>query len=195
MDWFKHDTDAASDPKIDALRVLYKGGAVDCYNVILETIYRDEQPYDLLGNQSALRALAHKLLTTVGTVSKWVDGMVDLGLFHIVVENEEHGKGLWSDRCEREIAKYRLKSEIARQNGKKGGRKPKGNQSATDSQSGCKAIRIDKNRKEKEKEKERQSVGAAAAVAAPPSCPACGARLFHASTGEDRCLSCGKVYR
>lgn len=195
MDWFKHDTNAASDPKIDALRVLYKGGAVDCYNVILETIYRDEQPYDLLGNQSAMRALAHKLSASVGTVAKWVEGMVDLGLFHIVVENDKHGKGLWSERCEREIIKYQLKSETARQNGKKGGRKPNRNQSATDSLSKREAIRIDKNRKKEKEEKERTAVGSAAAIAAPPACPKCGGRLFHAGTGEDRCLECGEVFR
>lgn len=197
MNYFSHDTGAANDPKIEALRVECKGGAVDAYWVILETIYRDEEPYDLPGNPSALKALAHKLTTSVTTLVKWIDKMVELGLFHIVVENENHGKGLYSERCEKTISDYQKIRETARQNGKKGGRKPRGNQSAN--RVGTKGVSkpLANKRKENIKEinKEKTAVGSAAAIAAPPACPKCGAKLFHCQTGEDRCLECGEVFR
>lgn len=124
MRYFDHDTQAADDDAIMALRIEYGGGAVDCYWALLEKMYRDEAPLNLFGSNGETnmetKSVSHRLCIDVETLKKYVLAMLQIGLLDGTVEN------VFSQRARQNIAAYQAKAESARQNGKKGGRKPTG---------------------------------------------------------------------
>lgn len=134
MLYFSHDTSAANDSRIEALRITQGGAAVDAYWVLLEMMYKDEKPVPLFEETNSVIALvSHRLLTDEKTLATWVNAMLALGLFKRNVEN------IFSERAMETIAAYHRKAETARQNGKKGGRKPKSKPKANPAESESKA--------------------------------------------------------
>lgn len=127
MQYFNHDTSAASDSKIVALRLTHGGAAVDCFWVIAEQIFRDEKPLNLFGNPVGFSVITHLVSASVSDVQKWVETMLVLGLLKRVGDN---GESVISDRMETNLSDYHAKAETARQNGAKGGR-PKKTQSVS----------------------------------------------------------------
>lgn len=187
MRYFDHDTHAGDDDAIMALRLEHGGAAVDCYWTLLEKMYRDESPINLFGSNGETnvetKSVSHRLCIDAKTLKTYVSTMLQLGLFKGDVEN------LYSPRAMRNIDAYKAKSEIARQNGKKGGRKPtrkpKPNQvgfnAETDEEPSCLQ---EKKRKEigsykKEPISIKASGGADADESAPPAanCMMCGKPL------------------
>ena len=122
MRYFDHDTRASDDDAILALRLEHGGAAVDCYWTLLEKIYRDEAPLNLFGSSGETnmetKSVTHRLCIDEKTLKTYVSTMLQLGLFERDVEN------LISRRAMQNIEAYHAKQETARQNGKKGGRKP-----------------------------------------------------------------------
>jgi len=122
MRYFDHDTHAADDDAIMALRLEHGSVAIDCYWTLLEKMYRDESPLNLFGSNGETnmetKSVSHRLCIGCDELKKYVSAMLDLGLFNGSVEN------LFSDRAMKNIASYQARVETARQNGKKGGRKP-----------------------------------------------------------------------
>lgn len=170
MRYFDHDTSASDDDKIMALRMDCGGAAVDAYWAVLEKIYRDETPLVLSDNQAGTKALTHRLCVGFEQLRTWCMAMVDVGL---LVEKEdwenvlglgknddEHAVILVSERAMDNITAYNEKCETARQNGKKGGRKPKSNQQQTkpvsEKNQGANQTLTEPLAKEKEKEREKE---------------------------------------
>ena len=184
MRYFDHDTTAASDDLIMALRLEHGGAAVDCYWAIIEQIYRDEQPAVIAENQPGTKALSVRLAVAYQVLETYVKTMISYGLLY-VVENDETGCiYVTSERAEKNIKAYQDKCEKARLNGAKGGkvsnRKAKGNRRAkrtlTDSGSESQA----KKRKEKKAIEHlfgaqiaSASDGAAGENPTPPPAPLC----------------------
>ena len=189
MLYFDHDTAAMGDPKLSELCIEHGPGAVAAYWVALEQIYREETPLVVFGNQGGNRSLTkvvgHWLCTDAETLETWFSTMVDIGLFERDADNPD---AIMSSRAAKNIQAYRERRKIARQNGKKGGRKPtakpnrnrRGTDSVSDGKPNAKLI------KGKEKvlvthkglPNTDASCGAAAAEAAPPAaCPKCGEAL------------------
>ena len=61
LDYFSHDTDAASDEKIEALRSLYGNDGYAFYFILLERIYRSAAQELDLSAEETLQILAHKV--------------------------------------------------------------------------------------------------------------------------------------
>lgn len=209
MKYFDHDTTAGGDDKIISLRLECGGAAVDAYWVILEQLYRDETPLDILGNQHVNRSVCHRLATDSETLKTWIFAMLEIGLLEKAVENDT---SIHSPRATENIKAYRDKCETARQNGKKGGRKPTkkpkanqdGNQTLTDAETKGQA----------NKRKEKKDIGshkdylissydapvAAAASAAPNApkktlCPLCELPVWkNTQTGKWYCENCREDY-
>ena len=210
MRYFDHDTSASDDDKIMALRIECGGAAVDAYWAVLELIYRDETDLVVSENQPKTKSLCHRLCVGFEQLQSWLQAMVSVGL--LAAENGaencgENGVSYSSPRASANIERYADRKETARQNGKKGGRKPKRNRTETKSV-------FEKNRAEskpeaKEKEKslvthkglpnDSASDGAAAAKAAPasaddtvvPRCRSCGSRLrYDPKQRSWRCTQC-----
>jgi len=86
LDYFPHDTDAASDEKIEALRSLYGNDGYAFYFILLERIYRSAaQELDLSADET-LQILAHKVGVSpqkfrrmLATALKW--GCFDAALY------------------------------------------------------------------------------------------------------------------
>lgn len=176
MHYFEHDTSAGSDDKILTLRLEHGGAAVDAYWVILEQIYDDESPLKIFGNQRKTQSVSHRLCVGSDLLETWVHSMVDIGLLE-ACENDPDS--VTSERAMQNIERYRQKVETARQNGKKGGRKPKqkppANQMGTNPVSGRKALKTKTKGLgfDKQNPKPLASGGAAAADAAPPAALLC----------------------
>ena len=200
MEYFNHDTAAGVDDKIIALRLECGGAAVDAYWVILEQLYRDETALVFFGNRHLTRSVCHRLAVDEETLKTWVLAMLEIGLLERTVENPD---AIHSSRATENINAYRQKAETARQNGKKGGRKPtekpkanqRGNRTLTDDETQGKANKIKEN-KGIDTHKGYQipnAEGVAAAVkTAPPSaqknCPSCGFTMFrNTQTGRVQC--------
>ena len=205
MLYFDHDTAAMGDPKLSELCIEHGPGAVAAYWVALEQIYREETPLVVFGNQGGNRSLTkvvgHWLCTDAETLETWFSTMVDIGLFERDADNPD---AIMSARAAKNIQAYREKRETARQNGKKGGRKPtgkpsrnrKGTESVSDGKPNAKLI------KGKEKvlvthkglpNTDAPCVAAAAEAAPPAACPKCGSPLVStpcSSTGWwcDECM-------
>lgn len=149
MQYFNHDTSAGDDPKIVALRLEHGGAAVDAYWCIVELVYRDESPLVFFGNRLGTKAVSHRLCTDEKQLEEWVQTMLDLGLLKRCGED---GNSLTSDRIDENMSDFVRKAEIARQNGKKGGRKtkrkpsanPAGTQSVSDEKPRAKLIKENK---------------------------------------------------
>lgn len=204
MRYFDHDTSASDDDKIMALRIECGGAAVDAYWAVLELIYRDETELVISENQPKTKALCHRLCVGFDQLQNWLSVMISTGLLtasECSCDGSENGVSYSSPRAAANIEGYAARKETARQNGMKGGRKPKRNRTETKSVS-------DKNRDGSEpetKEKEKLLVthkglpnscasdGAAAAKAAPASarCPRDGAKLWrNTQTGRWHCPEC-----
>lgn len=169
MRYFDHDTSAADDDKIMALRMDCGGAAVDAYWAVLEKIYRDETALVLDENQPGTKALTHRLCIGFEQLAEWCDAMVSVGLLvepnglkdgsELAEMAASDARILYSPRAMENIYNYVEKREIARQNGKKGGRKPNANQTQTKSVSKknqeANQTLTEPLAKEKEKEKEK----------------------------------------
>lgn len=115
MLYFNHDTSASNDERISQLRLIHGGAAVDAYWYIVERVYKDEKPLVLFDNPAETKLVSYRLCVGFEVLETWVSTMIEIGL----LKNE---KGLTSDRIEANLKAYKLKSETAKTNGKKGGR-------------------------------------------------------------------------
>lgn len=214
MRYFDHDTSASDDDKIMALRIECGGAAVDAYWAVLELMYRDETDLVFGRNRVGTKALYHRLCVGFDDLSEWLSAMERVGLLRIVenaettvADGDDRAVTYSSDRATANIDAYSAKRETARENGKRGGRKPKPNRvgSKSVSKTKPKPNRDETEGKAKEKEKEKSLVthkglpndyatgAAAAAGAAPPAafCPLCDAPCFkQTNTGRFECPSC-----
>ena len=116
MRYFDHDTHAADDDAIMALRLEHGGAAVDCYWTLLEKMYRDETALNLFGSDGETnvetKSVSHRLCIGSEELKTYVLTMLQLGLLNGTVEN------LYSERAMQNIDAYRKRTETARQNGK-----------------------------------------------------------------------------
>lgn len=208
MRYFDHSTTAASDDKVQALRLEQGGEAVDAYWAILEKIYEDEAPFNRQGNQHVTNALCHRLCTDEKSLEGWISAMLEIGLLVRDVENPD---AVTSERASKNIEAYQAKCKTARENGKKGGRKssvkPKRNRVGSDVGTNAKtesqANKTKQNKTkgfgfDKQNQKPEASDGAAAEEAAPssaPYCPLCNVKLFRNSQiGRYECPSCHDTF-
>lgn len=210
MKYFDHDTDACKDELIQALRLECGGAAVDSYWAVLELIYREETDLVLGENQPLTKSVTHWLCTDWETLKRQFSTMAEIGLIDIS-ENPDGMFTLHSERASENIEAYRLKSETARQNGRKGGRKAKANRKLTERKPKVNPTLTKPLAKEKEKERVLDNHkgypntppegGADAEGSAPPpdesrvpSCPLCSKRLrFDPSALSWTCDLCGDV--
>lgn len=208
MQYFDHSTAAAGDSKIAELCIEHGPGAVAAFWVVVEQIYRDETSLVLFDNQAGNRKLtkvvSHWLNVGESQLLEWVSAMLEIGLLEM---DPEKPGAVTNRRASENIRAYREKCEIARQNGKKGGRKPtakpkanqRGNRTQTDAESEGQANKTKQNKGfgfDKQNQKPYAKGGAAAAKAAPPfaRCPDCGASIFRSTqTGQWTCPNCGVV--
>ena len=197
MKYFDHDTTASDDDKIMALRIECGGAAVDAYWCVLELIHRDETDLVISENQPKTKSLCHRLCVGFEQLQSWLQSMVSVGLLTAKKSDEndvDNSVSYASVRAAANIARYASKAETARQNGKKGGRKPKRNRTETKSVSEKNPGLTQPKTKEKKKvlvthkglPNTSASGGAAAAKAAPPAAD---------DTVVPRCPSCGGVMR
>lgn len=206
MRYFDHDTGAASDDGIMALRIEHGGAAVDCYWTLLEKMYRDEAPINLSETNAETKSVCHRLCIGYETLETYVSTMLEYGLFEGGMES------LYSTRAMLNITAYQQKCETARQNGKKGGRKPmskpkrKPTRNQDANQSGTESLAIKENKlvgfdKQNLLIIKGASDGAAAGEPAPsahdsthPVCPLCSSPVkLVPATGKWRCEVCGDV--
>lgn len=203
--YFDHDSKAGVDDKIITLRIEHGGAAVDAYWTILEQIYDDEAPLEILGNQHKTKSVSHRLCVGSEQLEEWVKSMIDIGLLEV---DESNPKAVTSRRAMENIERYHQKQETARQNGKKGGRKtkqkPSGNQSASDVGGGREANKTKTKGFGFDKQNQKPAgPDAAAAGAAPPLpsgwvrtgilCPRCKSHEVKKPDGELVCPKCDPV--
>ena len=212
MRYFDHDTTASSDDLILALRIEHGGAAVDCFWAVLEQIYREETEVIIDRNRPETKALCVRLMLDYETLESYVSTMCSIGLLEVRSDDGNGCKTVMSERAEQNIEAYQKKCEIARQNGSKGGRRPKhkpnGNQSANRVATKVVSDSQAKKRKEidmgfdKQNPISKASDGAAMAGATPPSaddskvpsCPLCSKRLrFDPVSLKWKCDLCGEV--
>lgn len=157
MLYFDHDTTAASDDLIMALRLKHGGAAVDCYWAILEQIYRDERPTAIVGNRPQTQALSARLALGLDTLKEYVSTMVSYGLLEADETCDGGYENVVSRRAMENIEAYRAKCEKNRLNGQKGGRKTA---AKTDRKANAKRT-IDQSESERQanKRKEKQVMG------------------------------------
>lgn len=108
MQYFDHDTGAATDPKIMQLRLECGGAAVDAYWYFIEQMHRDERSL-CVGNANAMRVHCHTLCTDFQTLEKWVLAMIDAGL----MKYDEMGDNIISERAESNYNAYKEKRQKA----------------------------------------------------------------------------------
>ena len=119
MQWFDHSSTAASDDSMIALRMEHPdSAAVDLYWAIVEKQYRDEASVPFSKTNAETKSVLHRLLLGFEVGEKYVETMLELGL----LKKDESGN-VYSERAKTTIDDYLHKAEIARQNGKMGGRK------------------------------------------------------------------------
>jgi len=208
MKYFDHDTDAGKDELIQALRLECGGAAVDAYWTILEAIYRDETDWVFSANRAETKSVSHWLGLGLDTFETYILKMAEVGLFSIEKDGE-NGYVIHSERAAENIAAYQKRAKAARQNGAKGGRKPKANRTLTKGKPKANQTLTQPKAKEKEKEKfidtfnnvsiNDASDEAAAAEAAPPSAPICPncSEPLKMKLGKDgfswECNRCGAI--
>ena len=128
MKWFRHDTDAFKDERIQALRIDCGGAAVDAFYTILELIYECETDLVLDKNQAETKSVLHWLCLGWAGFSNYVETMAKLGLLDVEThktDGEITGFKVMSKRAGEAIKDCQKKAEIARENGKMGGRPKK----------------------------------------------------------------------
>lgn len=184
MKYFDHDTTAMRDELVQALRLECGGAAVDAYWAILEQIYLEETDLVLGKNQPLTKSVTHWLCIDWETLETYFSTMHEIGLIN-VSENSDGTYTLHSERASENIAAYQKRLETARQNGRKGGRKPKANRTQTKAKANPNQTLTQPKTKEKEKLLDTHkgypnnvaSRGAVAGKPAPPAaikCPVCG---------------------
>ena len=132
MRYFDHDTEAGKNDLIVSLRLEHGSAAIDAYWTLLEYIYFYEKPFVLDENRAETKSVSHWLGIGFDVLKTYVESMIQLGLF-VIVDCDSSGVCITSERAERNIARYQARAETARQNGSKGGRKPKRNRNKTQS--------------------------------------------------------------
>ena len=95
MDYFPHDTDAASDEKIEALRALHGNDGYAFYFVLLERIYRTENGELSVENEAVFAALLKKIGVTRAKYQKIIKSAFEL--FLLDREKYENEKIITSD--------------------------------------------------------------------------------------------------
>ena len=133
MRYFDHDTEACKDDLIMALRLEHGGAAVDAYWAILEYIYFYETALVFSSNRPETKSVLHWLVLDYETLKTYILTMEKLGLIFTEKDEENDAIIVHSERAKDNIERYQQRVETARQNGKKGGRKPKANRSKTKS--------------------------------------------------------------
>lgn len=194
MEYFNHDTTAATDPKIMQLRLECGGGAVDAYWYFIEQMHRNGDAV-CVGNAAAMRVHCHTLCTDFGTLESWVNSMISAGLLQAV----ENGEKVISKRAAENIEAYKAKKEkassAAKSRWENADAKPKAKR--TQCKRNADAMPIKEN-----KIKDSSAIkgttnpstsGVAAAEksappAAPPDCPDCDFPMFrNTQTGRWTC--------
>lgn len=187
MDYFPHDSHAMSDDKLLALRI--NGGleAVAIYWCVVEKMYADEKPFEVSETNVEATSVLYRLGVGFQEFEKYVSMMLAIGLFE---RDEENPNLIISKRVKKQIEELDKKRVIARQNGKAGGRKPKGknsrNQRETDVGSNGKptsapnktlnSIGFDKQNQILCEERVA-AVAEATPRSSKPACPLCGTDL------------------
>lgn len=202
MQYFNHDTTAASDDLLMALRLEHGGAAVDCYWTIIEQIYREERPAIIGENRPETKALSVRLAIAYQVLIEYVQTMISYGLLVAVENLESDALVVTSTRAEANIKAYRDRCETARLNGAKGGRKSR--RKATANQSGKRPLSGSGSDSQANKIKENKVIGshkgnlitnasrvadAQSAPRAAISCPNCGVEMERTGlrvSGTDR---------
>lgn len=206
MRYFDHDTTAASDDLIMALRLEHGGAAVDCYWAIIEQIYREERPAIIDDKRPETKALSVRLAIAYEVLITYVKTMIEYGLLVVVENIESDCLIVTSERAQDNITAYQNKCEKARLNGAKGGKVSKRKANAKRTLSGLgSGLGSDREAKKRKESNENlygsqllASSEAESAKAAPLSaCPTCDAKLTrtgsHKPNGETLylCDLCG----
>lgn len=202
MQYFDHDTDAATDPKVMQLRLECGGAAVDAYWYLVEQMHRDERPI-CISNASAMRVHCHTLCTDCETLEKWIETMIFIGL----LDTDENDENIYSERTMENIEKYQAKQEKARSAAES--RWGNANAKQTHSKRNANGMpRKEKKRKSSNAIKSitttEATVGAAAVETAPPDaekgtnpyCPMCDSLLsFDVTNNVFKCPVCGDSFK
>jgi len=80
MDYFPHNTDAVSDPKIDAMRTLYGNDGYAFYFILLEKIYKEGGQLDV-SNKAILASVCKCIGISVEQFHIMILSAIDLSLF------------------------------------------------------------------------------------------------------------------
>jgi len=207
MDYFAHDTKAMSDDKLLALRIDKGLEAVAVYWCVIEKIYADEKPFEVSETNVEARSVLLRLGVGFDVLSEYVFHMCEIGLLERCGED---GKSVMSERARKHIENLETKRETARQNGKKGGRKPKAKKSGNQRKTKVGSNGEPKSASyktlngigfDKQNLIPSASDGADAEEAAPPSaestkpiCPLCSKPVrFDAKSMGWKCELCGSV--
>jgi hypothetical protein len=81
MDYFPHDTDAVSDEKIEALRLLYGNDGYAFYFILLERIYRTSNFELDISDAETIQILARKVAVTEEKFNQMLETALKRGLF------------------------------------------------------------------------------------------------------------------
>lgn len=81
MDYFPHDTDAANDEKIEALRMLYGNDGYAFYFILLERIYRSKDFEIDVSDAETIQILAKKVDVTIEKFNSMLETSVKRGCF------------------------------------------------------------------------------------------------------------------
>jgi len=157
MLYFDHDTTAASDDLIMALRMTHGGAAVDCYWAILEQIYRDETHSVIVRNRPETQALCARLALGFDVVREYVSTMVSFGLLTADETDDGGFENVMSERAMENIEAYQRKCETNRLNGAKGGRKSK--RKATGNRNANRTVTQSVSERKANKRKEKKVLG------------------------------------
>ncbi len=112
--YFSHDTNAKSDPKIMAMRNVYKGEGYGWYWIIVETL-AEQSGYKLQQKEWVYNALAMAMQCDVNTAKEFIHRCVDeFELF------ESDGDYFWSNSLIRRMEKKEEKRRKRAEAGKKG---------------------------------------------------------------------------
>lgn len=80
FDYFPHDTDAASDEKIEAMRALYGNDGYAFYFILLERIYKKNGVLDVK-NPAIMAALQRNITSDSELFQKMLDTAFEINLF------------------------------------------------------------------------------------------------------------------
>lgn len=198
MQYFDHNVNAATDPKVMQLRLEQGGAAVDAYWYLIEQMHRDERPICVC-NASAMRVHCHTLCTDADTLEKWLESMVLIDLLSF----DESGENVYSERTMKNIDKYQSKQEKARSAAES--RWGNANVKQTHKRTQCKrnadALPTKQNKTNRSNATKGitssiASDGADAGETAPPPqgkpyCPKCGSKVWkNPQTGRFDCDEC-----